>query len=117
MPKQDTSNQDGHKFDGHKFDSPMSDSPMSDSNGIARHSIDVTELPEQTDPTRPSQKPSQKPSEKQGAGAPDTPRRTPAPERNDSSLPVVWLIIIIMGLLLINGFLFLQGFFSNLLTG
>lgn len=35
--------------------------------------------------------------------------------RQDRSLPVSWIIVIGMGLLLIGGYLFLQGFFTSLL--
>lgn len=37
-------------------------------------------------------------------------------ERNDRSIPIAILLIIGMGLLLINGFLFMQGFFTNLFS-
>jgi hypothetical protein len=38
-------------------------------------------------------------------------------ERRDQSFPIVVIVITVMGLLLINGFYFLQGFFARLFGG
>lgn len=55
-------------------------------------------------------------SRKSAARATNAPRKELQNDRSDKSAPVALIIIIGMGLLLINGLLFLQGFFTDLFT-